>query len=62
MAQRGPDESVLKSRYFKRKDAVENYLAAKLMSGAMPLEEARRGIAADWTSTSGLQRATEASD
>ncbi len=45
----GPDETALKSRFFKRKDVVENYLAAKVRSGAMPLEDAQRGIAADWT-------------
>jgi hypothetical protein len=45
----GPAESDLRDRYFKRKDQVEGYLAAKVRAGEMPLEEAQRGIAADWT-------------
>ena len=45
----GPTENALRDRYFKRKDLVENYLAAKVRSGDMPLDEAQRGIAADWT-------------
>jgi hypothetical protein len=45
----GPDESTLRDRYFKRKDRVEGYLAAKVRAGEMPLEEAQRGIAVDWT-------------
>ncbi|WP_052313311.1 hypothetical protein [Terriglobus roseus] len=45
----GPAENVLRDRFFKRKDLVENYLAAKVRSGEMPLEEAQRGIATDWT-------------
>lgn len=45
----GPDSTELRNRYFKQKDLVEDYLAAKVRSGRMPLEEAQRGIAADWT-------------
>jgi hypothetical protein len=45
----GPDEATLRERYFKRKDLVENYLATEVKAGRMPLEEAQRGIAADWT-------------
>jgi hypothetical protein len=45
----GPNENALRDRYFKRKDRVEGYLAAKVRAGDMPLEEAQRGIAADWT-------------
>jgi hypothetical protein len=45
----GPDQTVLRERYFKRKDQVENYLAAKVRSGQMTLGEAQRGIASDWT-------------
>lgn len=45
----GPDDVRLRDRYFKRKDQVENYLAAKVRAGEMSLEEAQRGIAADWT-------------
>ncbi len=45
----GPDAATLNERYFKLKDAVENYLAAQVKAGAMDLGEAQRGIAADWT-------------
>lgn len=45
----GPDATTLKNRYFKRKDLVENYLASSVKAGTMSLEEAQRGIAADWT-------------
>lgn len=45
----GPTSTVLRDRYFKRKDIVENYLAARVRAGQMPLEEAQRGIAKDWT-------------
>ena len=45
----GPDESTLKNRYFKQKDLVENYLAGEVRANRMSLEEAQRGIAADWT-------------
>lgn len=45
----GPDETVLQDRYFKIKDRVENYLADEVKAGRMPLDEAQRGIASDWT-------------
>ena len=45
----GPDESTLRNRYFKQKDLVENYLAGEVRADRMSLEEAQRGIAADWT-------------
>ncbi len=45
----GPDGVVLRERYFKQKDMVENYLAREVRDGNMSLEEAQKGIAADWT-------------
>jgi hypothetical protein len=45
----GPDETTLDDRYFKVKDRVENYLADEVRSGKMPLNDAQRGIASDWT-------------
>jgi hypothetical protein len=45
----GPDAVSLNQRYFKQKDHVENYLAEEVRAGRMPLIEAQRGIAADWT-------------
>jgi hypothetical protein len=45
----GPSDVRLRDRYFKRKDQVENYLAARVRAGQMSLDEAQRGIAADWT-------------
>ena len=45
----GPDGVTLNARYFKIKDIVENYLAAQVRGGSMTLEDAQRGIAADWT-------------
>lgn len=45
----GPNAAVLKDRYFKVKDRVENYLADEVRAGRMPLETAQHGIAADWT-------------
>jgi hypothetical protein len=44
----GPDAVSLHQRYFKQKDLVENYLAARVRAGEMPLGEAQRGIAVDW--------------
>ncbi|WP_175528800.1 hypothetical protein [Granulicella pectinivorans] len=44
----GPDSVTLRERYFKQKDVVENYLAAKVKKGEMPLGEAQKGIATDW--------------
>lgn len=45
----GPDAVTLNQRYFKEKDHVENYLAAQVKAGQLPLAEAQRGIARDWT-------------
>jgi len=45
----GPSGVALKLRYFKQKDKVENYLASQVKTGNMSLEEAQKGIAADWT-------------
>jgi hypothetical protein len=45
----GPDAVSLNQRYFKQKDHVENYLAEEVKAGRMPLSEAQRGIAKDWT-------------
>jgi len=45
----GPDAVTLNQRYFKEKDHVENYLAAQVKAGQIPLAEAQRGIARDWT-------------
>jgi hypothetical protein len=44
----GPADVALRERYFKQKDLVEDYLAAKVRSGKMPIEEAQRDIASDW--------------
>jgi hypothetical protein len=45
----GPASVSLDDRYFKVKDRVENYLADEVKAGRMPLAEAQRGIAQDWT-------------
>jgi hypothetical protein len=45
----GPSRVTLASRYFKIKDSVENYLAAKVKKGEINLKDAQQGIAADWT-------------
>ncbi len=45
----GPDAVTLNQRYFKQKDHVEDYLAAQVKASQMPLAEAQRGIARDWT-------------
>ena len=45
----GPDAVALNQRYFKQKDHVENYLAEEVKAGRMPLADAQRGIARDWT-------------
>jgi hypothetical protein len=45
----GPDGVALSERYFKRKDGVENFLARQVREGKMPLDEAQKGIASDWT-------------
>ncbi|MGH8686363.1 MAG: hypothetical protein ACREVQ_01485 [Burkholderiales bacterium] len=45
----GPKGVVLRKRYFKEKDIVENYLAAQIRKGTMNLADVQRGIARDWT-------------
>jgi len=45
----GPSDKVLSERFFKRKDAVENFLAKQVREGRMSLADAQRGIATDWT-------------
>jgi len=45
----GPAGVKLAKRYFKIKDSVENYLAAKVKAGGISLEDAQKGIAGDWT-------------
>jgi hypothetical protein len=45
----GPPSVKLANRYFKIKDGVENYLAAKVKKGEINLKDAQHGIAADWT-------------
>ena len=45
----GPNAVGLRERYFKIKDIVENYLTAMVKAGKMDLDEARKGIAIDWT-------------
>jgi hypothetical protein len=45
----GPNKVVLRNRYFKQKDIVENYLAAQIKAGKMNLAEVQKGIAEDWT-------------
>jgi 5-methylcytosine-specific restriction endonuclease McrA len=45
----GPPNVSLSERFFKRKDAVENYLAKQVKDGKISLSDAQRGIASDWT-------------
>jgi hypothetical protein len=45
----GPRGARGEHRYFKQKDAVEDYLAAQVRSGAISLADAQHGIATDWT-------------
>jgi len=45
----GPPGVSLDERYFKQKDAVENYLAWMVRRGQIDLTLARKGIATDWT-------------
>jgi hypothetical protein len=45
----GPDNVALSERFFKRKDSVENFLAAQVKTGKISLKEAQNGIASDWT-------------
>lgn len=44
----GPPGVSLAERYFKQKDAVENYLAWRVRRGEMDLAQAQRGIATNW--------------
>ena len=54
----GPDSVTLRRRYFKQKDIVENYLAAKVRAGEIPLVQAPRGIATDWVQYLDVARAS----
>jgi hypothetical protein len=45
----GPDDVGLASRYFKQKDAIENFLTRQVKVGNMSLSDAQQGIATDWT-------------
>jgi hypothetical protein len=45
----GPNRAVLNKRFFKQKDAVENFLAREVKAGRMKLDVAQQGIAEDWT-------------
>ena len=45
----GPSRVVLKNRYFKQKDMVEDYLAAQVRAGTMQLDDVQAGIAKNWT-------------
>ena len=38
----GPDDVILRERYFRQKDHVENYLATEVRSGRMSLDSAQR--------------------
>jgi hypothetical protein len=45
----GPSKAALNKRFFKQKDAVENFLAREVRAGRMKLDVAQQGIAEDWT-------------
>jgi hypothetical protein len=45
----GPSKAILNARFFKRKDAVENFLAGEVRNGKITLAEAQKRIADDWT-------------
>jgi hypothetical protein len=45
----GPTRVILRARFFKKKDAVENYLAKRVKEGSMNLKDAQQAIASDWT-------------
>ena len=45
----GPARTVLKNRFFKQKDTVENYLAWLVLNDRIDLVDAQKGIVADWT-------------
>lgn len=53
----GPSRVVLKNRYFKQKDLVEDYLADQVRAGNMDLKDVQKGIAADWTQYLNASRA-----
>jgi hypothetical protein len=45
----GPSRTQLNARFFKRKDAVEHFLAKQVRDGKISLADAQRRIAEDWT-------------
>src|SRR5215467_8144044 len=45
----GPADKPLSERFFKRKDAVENFLDKQVKEGKISLSDAQKGIASDWT-------------
>jgi hypothetical protein len=45
----GPSGVARPQRFFKEKNAVENFLAMQVKQGRMELGATQRGIAADWT-------------
>lgn len=45
----GPNKAALNKRFFKQKDAVENFLAREVKAGRMDLATAQRGISENWT-------------
>ncbi|MEA2917697.1 MAG: hypothetical protein QOJ15_9778, partial [Bradyrhizobium sp.] len=45
----GPTRAALNKRFFKQKDAVENFLNREVKAGRMALSDAQHGIAEDWT-------------
>lgn len=45
----GPSGVALPKRWFKIKDAVENYLAREVKAGRISQDDAQRGIAEDWS-------------
>jgi len=45
----GPAGVALTKRFFKQKDAVENFLAAEVRAGRISMADAQKGVAEDWT-------------
>jgi hypothetical protein len=45
----GPADVPVGQRFFKQKDAVEDYLAKMVRQGKISLTDAQHGIATDWT-------------
>jgi hypothetical protein len=45
----GPPGVVIGKRFFKQKDAVEDFLAAQVRAGKISLDDAQHGISEDWT-------------